>query len=287
MEFLVEYFNNIPSAHRSAILLGGLTFFLLLEQATPLLRMDYKKWSHLGQNLVFTLTTVIVNFALAFMLLWASELAVKQGFGILQWLSGLPLWAELLLGLMILDFVGAYVAHWAQHSVKWMWQFHLVHHTDRYVDTTSANRHHPGESVIRVFFTTAAILIAGAPFYIVMLYQSLSALLSQFNHANIRLPRWFSNAMGWIIVTPDMHRVHHHYVLPYTDTNYGNIFSIWDRLLGTYSRMNSQDIVFGIDTHMDPEEHSRLSALFRLPFMRYRPPVGAKFEERTPPNHES
>lgn len=282
MHTLIEYFNNIPSSHRSAILVGGLVLFSLLETGIPLLRKPYNRWSHAAINIFFTLTTVIVNFVLAFILLRGSEWAVANHFGILQWLPEMPLWLYMILGLLLLDLIGAYFVHWAEHQVKWMWRFHLIHHTDPYVDTTSANRHHPGESVFRLAFTTLGAVLAGADWWIVMMYQSMSAGLSQFNHANIVMPQWLERPLGWLIVTPSMHRVHHHYVLPYTNSNYGNIFSFWDRLLGTYMMMPQQDIVFGIDTYMHPEEHSKVGRLLTIPFEKYRAPVGAKTEEETP-----
>lgn len=278
MESIVQYFSHIPSSHRSAILLGGLTLFMLLESGLPYYRERYSKFRHLGINLFFTFTTVLVNFVMAFILLKTSDWAVASHFGVLQWLPAMPLWLYMLLGLLLLDFVGAYLAHWMEHRVKWMWKFHLVHHTDPNVDATTANRHHPGESVIRFVFTTAAALLAGAPVYLIMLYQSASVALSQFNHANIRLPRWFDRLAGLVFVTPGMHRVHHHYVLPYTDTNYGNIFSFWDRLFGTYSTLENDKIRFGIDTHEANEEKNNIFFMLKIPFQPYRMPVGSKFE---------
>lgn len=279
MESIVDYFSHIPSSHRSFILLGGLTFFLLLESAVPLFHWKYKKLQHTGINLFFTATTVIVNFLLAFILLKSCDWVVAHHFGILQWLPDMPLWLFVIVGLLLLDLIGAYFIHWAEHRVKWMWRFHLVHHTDPNVDTTTANRHHPGESVFRFVFTALGVIVAGAPIYLVLLYQSLSAVLSQFNHANIRFPARLDALLNWVIVTPAMHRVHHHHTLPYTDTNYGNIFSIWDRLFGTYSKMDNDKIIFGIDTHPKPEEQSNLGTLLAIPFQPYRQPVGSKFEE--------
>ncbi len=278
MESVYTYFTHIPSAHRSIILLGGLTFFLLLEGAVPLFRWDYKKWPHAGINLFFTFTTVIVNFLLAAILLYTGTWVETHHFGLLQWMPKMPLWLFMLAGLLLLDLIGAYFVHWAEHKVKWMWRFHLVHHTDRNVDTTTANRHHPGESVFRFVFTTLGVLVVGAPIALIFLYQSLSALLSQFNHANIQFPASLDRALSWVIVTPAMHRVHHHYALPYTDTNYGNIFSIWDRLFGTFSRLDNDKIIFGIDTHLQPDEHSKMGNLLKIPFQKYRSPVGAKFD---------
>ncbi len=279
MQQLVDYFATIPSAHRSLILVGGLTLFMLLESGIPLFRGRYGKVHHAAINLFFTLTTVVVNFMMASVLLRASDWTATSKFGILHWLPPMPLWLYTIVGLLLLDLIGAYFVHWSEHKVRWMWRFHLIHHTDPHVDTTTANRHHPGESVFRFVFTTAGVVIAGAPIWVVFLYQSLSAMLSQFNHANIRFPAGLDRALSWLIVTPAMHRVHHHFTLPYTDTNYGNIFSFWDRVFGTFSRLDNTQIVFGIDTHQDPAEHSRIGSLLRIPFQQYRSPSGAKFDE--------
>ncbi|RAJ97629.1 fatty acid hydroxylase family protein [Larkinella arboricola] len=279
MERLIQYFETIPSSHRSLILVGGITFFWLVESAVPLFQFGkadahYRKAGHAGINLFFTLTTVAVNFVLAFILLKTSDFVVAHQIGVLQWLS-LPLWAQIVVGLLLLDLIGAWSIHWLQHHVKWMWRFHLIHHTDTYVDTTTANRHHPGESVFRFIFTTLAVLIAGTPIGVVMLYQALSVLLSQFNHANIHLPRWIDRPLNWFFVTPNMHHVHHHYVLPQTNTNYGNIFPFWDRLFGTYAEMASKDLRYGVDTHLERHEHSRIGNLLNIPFQPYRPPMGS------------
>ena len=278
MESIIAYFQDIPSVHRSMILVGGLTFFSLLESGIPMFGQAYRKLHHAGINITFTVTTIIVNFLLAFIMLESSTWAVQHHFGILQWLPTMPLWLYMILGLLLMDLIGAYFVHWAEHKVKWMWRFHLIHHTDTNVDTTSANRHHPGESVFRLVFTTAGAVIAGADWWIIMMYQSMSAALSQFNHANIRFPEQLDRFLAWLIVTPGMHRVHHHYMLPYTDSNYGNIFSIWDRIFGTYMWLPQEEIKFGIDTHMQPEEHSNLRRLLKIPFETYRPPTGAKFD---------
>lgn len=273
MERIVTYFEHIPSSHRSLILVGGITLFWLIESAAPLFRFNYRKIHHAGINFFFTLTTIVVNFGLAVLLLRTSDWTVRQGVGLLQWVNW-PLWAEAIVGLLALDLIGAWLAHFTEHKVTWMWRFHLIHHTDTYVDTTTANRHHPGESVIRFIFTLLAVLVTGAPMWLVFMYQVFSVALSQFNHANIELPRWADRLLGLLIVTPNMHHVHHHYVLPITNTNYGNIFPYWDRLFGTYHEMPGRDIRYGIDTHLNPAEHSRIKSLLHIPFQPYRQPVG-------------
>lgn len=280
METLINYFSTIPPLHRTLILVGGITFFWLLESAVPLYQMQYRKWRHAGVNIFFTLTTILINFLLAFIMVKGADWAQVSQFGILHWLPTMPAALHMLVGLLLLDLIGAYTPHFVEHKIKWMWRFHLIHHTDTNVDTTTANRHHPGESVIRFVFTTVAVLIAGAPMWMGMLYQSMSVVLSQFNHANIGLPVKLDRLLSWLIVTPDMHHVHHHYTQPYTDSNYGNIFSVWDRLFGTFSTLDRQKLIYGIDTYPDAAENSNLGPLLVIPFSEYRDPPGSKFSEK-------
>lgn len=271
METIIGYFATIPSWHRGAILAGGIAFFWLLESVKPLFAFDYRKIHHAGINIFFTVTTIVVNFMMAFLLLMCADRVVQNHVGILQWLPKMNRWIYTIIGLLLLDLIGAWVAHWVQHRTKWMWRFHLIHHTDTWIDTTSANRHHPGESVIRFVFTAFAVIIVGSPMWLVFLYQSLSVVFSQFNHANISLPKKLDRAISYVLVSPDMHKVHHHYVLPYTDTNYGNIFSVWDRLFGTFSILDRDKLVYGVDTHMAPEQHNSLTNLLRIPFQKKLP----------------
>ena len=281
MEQLINYFETIPSLHRSLILVGGLTLFWLLEGKLPLFKFGYNKWKHAFPNLFFTATTIVINFALAFLLLNTADWVGVHNFGVLNWLPEMPLWLYVTLGVLLMDFVGAYLPHYTEHKVPPLWMVHLVHHSDHKVDTTTANRHHPLESVIRYVFTLAGVFIIGAPIGIVMLYQSLSLVATQFSHANIKLPKKLDYLLSFVIVSPDMHKIHHHYQLPYTDANYGNIFSIWDRLLGTYIYMERERIVYGVDTFPNESENSSLKHLLKQPFQGYRKPttdtVGKEF----------
>lgn len=270
MNEIIAYFSTIPSSHRSLILVSGITVFWLIENAFPLFNFEYKKWQHASINIFLTLTTIIVNFALAFILLLSADWAFANKFGILQWLPQMSLWLYALVGLLLLDLIGAYLVHFVEHKIKFLWRFHLIHHTDTWIDTTSANRHHPGESVIRFIFTTIGVLIVGSPMWLVFLYQTLSVIATQFNHANIAIPKKWDTILSYLIVSPDMHKVHHHYKLPYTDSNYGNIFSIWDRLFGTFKVLSKEDIIYGVDTHMKIEEHNQLQNLLKIPFQKAR-----------------
>jgi len=276
METVFNYFETIPSSHRSIILVGGITFFWILEGALPLFKFNYKKWKHALPNFFFTLTTIIINFSLAFLLLGTADWVQQNDFGIINWLPfEIPLWLYVFLGVLFLDFFGAYLAHFTEHKIKPLWMVHLVHHSDHKVDTTTANRHHPLESVIRFAFTLFGVLVVGTPIAIVMIYQSLSLVFTQFTHANIKMSKSLDKLLSYFIVSPDMHKIHHHNLLPYTDSNYGNIFSIWDRLLGTYKYLDREKIIYGVDTFPDEKINSSLKELLKQPFQKYRKPTNS------------
>ena len=273
MEILIDYFNNISALHRAIILIGGITFFWILEGTVPLFLFNYKKWKHAIPNFFFTLTTILINFLLAFLLLSASDWVVLNQFGFINFFKNLPLILEVFIAILLLDFIGAFLAHYIEHKVNPLWMIHLVHHSDHNVDTTTANRHHPLESLIRFIFTLFAIIIVGAPIGYVMLYQSLSVVSTQFNHANIKLPKKLDKLISYLLVSPDMHKIHHHYRLPYTDANYGNIFSIWDRIFGTYMYLDREKIVYGVDVFPDKKKNSNIIDLLKQPFQKYQRPT--------------
>jgi sterol desaturase/sphingolipid hydroxylase (fatty acid hydroxylase superfamily) len=241
--------------------------------------MRYHKFRHAGLNIFFTLTTIIVNFAFAALIVKASAYGSGHKLGLL-YLFPMPMWLFTLAGLMLLDLIGAWFIHWLEHQIKWLWKFHLIHHADTWVDATTANRHHPGESLFRAVFTLIAVVVTGAPLWLVFFYQSLSVLLSQFNHANISLPKWLDKAISLVIVSPDMHKVHHHHTQPLTDTNYGNIFSLWDRLFGSFAFVaDTRTLRYGIDTYPEEKENNNMGPLLKMPFGEYRPPIGGKFRD--------
>ncbi|MBT4958552.1 MAG: sterol desaturase family protein [Flavobacteriaceae bacterium] len=273
MEDIIYLFENITSIQRSIILVGGITFFWSIESIIPLFNFNYKKLRHAIPNFFFTLTTIIVNFSLAFLLLNSADWVVANNFGLLNWFDSIPLVIHVLLGILLLDLIGAYLPHYIQHKIKFLWKIHLVHHSDHNVDTTTANRHHPFESIIRFIFTLIGVIVLGTSIGIVFLYQSISLVLSQFNHANIKLPSSIDKILSYIIVSPNMHKVHHHYVMPYTDSNYGNIFSVWDRLFGTHMNLEPSKIIYGVDTFFEKEENEKINSLLYRPFEKSRSPL--------------
>jgi sterol desaturase/sphingolipid hydroxylase (fatty acid hydroxylase superfamily) len=158
--------------------------------------------------------------------LWAASVSLDWR---PAWWAG---WPGLLLDLAILDFA-IYWWHRANHELPPLWRFHEVHHLDRFLDTTSAVRFHFGEVALSAVFRAGLIVLLGFPLSSVIAFEVLVLLCAIFHHSNLRLPAGLERALGWVVVTPEIHWVHHHAVRRDTDSNYGTLFSFWDRLFGS------------------------------------------------------
>ena len=205
-----------------------------LESIIPLYKFRNNRVRHALPNVALTLMLVITNLSLSFSSAYLADFSLRNGIGLFSVL-GLSPWAQIIFGVLALDLF-AYFAHVLLHKSWLGWQFHRVHHSENAVDVTTAFRQHPGETVWRISGQLAAIVMFGIPLRVVIVYLIFSGLNAELEHANIRLnPRidWF---LRLLIVTPNMHKVHHSRHQRETDSNYSNIFSVWDRLFGTYTR---------------------------------------------------
>jgi sterol desaturase/sphingolipid hydroxylase (fatty acid hydroxylase superfamily) len=218
----------------------------------------------LRANLALTGVLIAATFALDRAAALAGAPSWTGGFGILSG-STLPPWAQLAVVVVALDGL-AYLAHVLMHKLPAAWRFHRVHHSDAHVDVTTAFRQHPLEATWRYAFQLAGVLILGASSTSVAIYLALSALNAQLEHADLSLPWRADRWLRAVFVTPAMHHVHHSRFQAETDTNYSNIFSIWDRLLGTYRAPRpGERIAFGLDG-FDAPAQQRMAGLLALPF---------------------
>jgi len=266
---IINHFQTLEErpVERMAILVGGLLFFWIIEGAVPLIKLQYKKnkWRHALVNLGFTLMTLIIQTILAIFIVKLSDWCKENEFGLVYWLS-LGVGGTIIVSVLLLDFFGGWFVHFTQHKTASLWRFHVIHHTDNNVDVTTGLRHHPIESILIGLFFYIAIIISGAPMYAVMIFQTIAATFTAFTHANLSLPKWLDNAIGYVFVSPNMHKVHHHWQQPYTDSNYGLIFSIWDRLLGTLLKLEPSKIRYGLDRYYPNEEDENFMLLMKSPF---------------------
>lgn len=264
MEAFVDWVAGLSSPQKLAWIFICLSFNWIGEAIVPLFRFNYKKLKHIGVNMVFLFSDLAINvlFTLAFggVFYWVAQ----NDIGLLNMVE-LPLWAELILAVMILDFAAQYLIHYLLHTIPVLWRFHMIHHSDTHVDATSATRHHPGDYVSREIMALAAVVIFGIPLAFYLFYRIITVFFAYWTHANISLPKWLDNTLAWVLVTPDMHKFHHHYERPWTDTNFGNIFSIWDRIFGTLTYEDPKDIKYGLDCLPD-DKAMNIGYQFSVPF---------------------
>jgi sterol desaturase/sphingolipid hydroxylase (fatty acid hydroxylase superfamily) len=184
----------------------------------------------------------------------------------LFFLFSLPSWLTTLFGIMALDLF-TYFAHVLMHKTSLGWRFHRVHHSDKEVNVTTAFRQHPGETVWRILWYVLAIATFGIPPWVVVVYLVVSTLNAQLEHTDTRLFALLDRVLRLLLVTPNMHKVHHSREQIETDSNYSNIFSIWDRIFRTYTAtVDFKRLRYGLDG-FDDHKKQRLPALLKLPFV--------------------
>lgn len=266
---VINYFQTLEHrpVERLLFLVAGMLLLWLIEGVIPFIELRYKKSKvrHATVNFSFTAIHLVIHTGFAVLIVLLSDWSKAVHFGIIYWTNA-SVTASIIITILTLDFFGGWLVHITEHKVALLWRFHIIHHSDNNVDVTTGLRHHPIESILRGVFFIAGVIVAGSPMYAVMIFQTLLVISTQFTHANISLPNWLDKTLSYIIVSPNMHKVHHHYQLPYTDSNYGAIFSIWDRALGTYKKLNANELRYGIDRNYPNEKDESFSALLKHPF---------------------
>jgi sterol desaturase/sphingolipid hydroxylase (fatty acid hydroxylase superfamily) len=268
-EKFIDHFQTLEHrpVERMILLVSGMLLLWIIEGAIPLIALQYKKtkWRHASVNLTFTLIHLIIHTGFGILIVLLSDTCKAAHFGLVHWLNASVL-SAIIISFLVLDLFGGWLVHMVEHKTKFLWRFHIIHHSDNNVDVTTGLRHHPIESVLRGIFFLMGVVVSGSPVYAVMIYQTFLVLSTQFTHANINLPKWIDTPLSYLFVSPNMHKVHHHWQQPYTDSNYGAVLSIWDRLFGTYEYLEPSQIKYGLDRYYPNEEDENLSLLFKKPF---------------------
>lgn len=203
------------------------------EARRPRRALTQPRASHWLTNFSLLLADVLVlRFTLGAAALATAEYAQQHGWGLLN-LTPWPMWMEFLLAWLLLDFA-LYLQHVISHALPVFWRLHRVHHSDLDFDLTTGVRFHPLEIIVSMLYKMAAVAALGAPPWVVLVFEVILNGASVFNHGNVHIPEKMDRWLRLVIVTPDMHRVHHSSVVNETNSNFGFSISLWDRLCGTY-----------------------------------------------------
>ncbi len=244
-EAMTEFFSNTASLQ-----LGIFVFVCVGLWAAEALVMPTPigvKARHARGNALFILSALPIQLVMVGLCMAASRWTGEHRWGLVYLLPDAVPSLLRFVGLFVLLDMLDYVYHVCMHKVPVFWKFHSTHHRDSNIDVSTTVREHPGETVIRNAFLILWVLIVGAPVEVLILRQTFESAMNLWAHTAIRLPSPTARVMAWFIVTPNFHHVHHHARQPYTDRNYGDVFTIWDRLFGTFAFMPKSDIIFGLE----------------------------------------
>jgi sterol desaturase/sphingolipid hydroxylase (fatty acid hydroxylase superfamily) len=261
--------------HREAMLrllcFGGVFVVMMLWEILaprrPLSVSKLQRWTHnIGLLLLNSLVLRLLFPAAAVGIAWS---AASLNWGLFNWLS-LPYWLELVVAVLLLD-LAIYLQHWMMHRVPLLWKLHRVHHADLDIDMTTGSRFHTFEIVISMLIKWAIIFLLGPALLAVLIFETLLSGMAVFNHANVRLPVNLDRVIRELLVTPDMHRVHHSILRNETNSNYGFNLSIWDRIFKTYIDQPEKGhsmMTIGIPEFRDAQQVDRLPGMLTLPFAK-------------------
>jgi sterol desaturase/sphingolipid hydroxylase (fatty acid hydroxylase superfamily) len=246
---------------------------LLLTIALALALERVRPWTGRGSGLrwlhaivLYAASILATYIVLPLGLVGLAALAEERGLGLSAWI-GLPGWAALLAGLVILDFMH-WLAHWAQHASPLLWRLHRIHHSDTVIDASTAFRFHPLENLFRFAANALAILAFGIPPGAVFATALLVMVFDVWEHADIRVPAPLARLAPWLI-TPELHRLHHSIEAAHNNRNLGTVLTVWDRLFGTYAPPEELDRVTGFGLSAGPaSDHGKLTNLLLDPLRR-------------------
>jgi len=264
--------DELIASHEAAIRLGSFlgvfALMALLEVLAPrrtLTQSRANRWLNNIGLVVFNTSLLRVVFPVA--AVGVAEYAQLSQWGLFNQFEAHPVVA--LVGSVIVLDMAIYLQHVMFHAVPLLWRLHRVHHADLDFDVTTGARFHPVEILLSMLIKFAVIVLLGPPLAAVVIFEVLLNAMAMFNHSNVRLPLLLDGLLRQVIVTPDMHRVHHSHLASEANSNFGFNLSVWDRLFGTYLAQPAAGhagMVIGIDTFRDPAHCVKLSGILLMPF---------------------
>jgi len=260
--------NKYEPAIRLGFFFGILVIMFLWELIAPRRPLTTSKIARWSSNLGLVLIdSVIVRLAFPAGLVGVALLVQQRGWGLFNFFE-LSFLVKIILGVLILD-LAIYLQHVMFHSAPLLWRLHMVHHSDMDIDVTTGVRFHPIEILLSMGIKMVVVFLTGAPPLSVLVFEIILNGTSMFNHGNVRYLRQVDSFLRLIVVTPEMHRVHHSTIRWETNSNLGFSFPWWDRLFGTYRNQPAKghlEMTIGLDQYKEPQKLTFLW-LIALPFI--------------------
>jgi sterol desaturase/sphingolipid hydroxylase (fatty acid hydroxylase superfamily) len=253
---------------RIGFFLGVLAIMAFWEMVAPRRALTVSKAVRWANNLgLVFLNSFLLRLAFPAAAVGMAAFAMEQGWGLFNYFS-LPFWLAVIVSVVVMDFI-IWLQHVMVHAIPLLWRFHRMHHADLDYDLTTGARFHPVEIFLSMGIKFATILLLGPPVVAVVVFEVLLNATAMFNHANVRLPRFLDRWLRLLLVTPDMHRVHHSVEDDEANSNFGFCLPWWDRLFGTYRdqpRAGHERMTIGIHNYRAPRDVAWLSGMLLLPF---------------------
>jgi len=241
----------------------------LIEAVVPMFARTSSMPGRRAANLALTAVVFLLNWSLSSVTAILALALSLQPPALAKGL-GLPMSVQIVAGIVILDFSVGYLAHRLLHLFPVLWRFHRVHHSDEFVDATTTYRTHPVETVWRFLFVIVPVWMLGIPAQAVVIQRLVSAGNGILEHSNIRLWRPLDRVVSLVWVTPNVHKIHHSRDLVETNSNYGNVLTVYDRMLGTFTSADrAESVVYGVD-EADPTRIASFGGLLSMPFQPER-----------------
>lgn len=261
----METLDTLLSIDPNYIIIGLLAFFFSLEQLLDNPFIFKKRGTHLLQNVLLQIVFGVINIFFLSILVFAIEWLNTREMG-LFYLFELPFWVQLTASVLLFDFA-TYWLHRASHRSPLLWRLHRVHHSDTTMDSSTTFRFHPLElAIVYQAWNLITAAIFGLDVTALALYYFMVYIFFFLEHSNLNYPKWLNTTLGLVFVMPDHHRVHHHQEQFYTDSNFADIFIIWDRIFGTFKLIPTNKIKYGLVEFKEEKKQSFLY-LLKSPFI--------------------
>ena len=260
------------SVFLACVFFGGIALVVLWEWLAPRRELTVSlrtRWS--GNFALYILDNLAIRFVFPLMSIGFAFWTLDRGWGILE-LVTVPHWIAVAVSIVLLDF-SKYLQHFFLHHVPLLWRFHKIHHSDQDYDFTTGLRFHPGESIFTVLFLFGSIAILGPPVIAVFIHEAISVVHALVVHGNVRVPTSLDRLIRFVVITPDVHRIHHSTVVSELNSNFGALVPWWDRLLGTYQDQPAaghKGMTIGLAGCRD-RKHLGLAWALAEPFRRREP----------------